>query len=168
MRKVVDWEAVEKDWRAGIKSKKQISEEHDVSRAAMDKRFNKLGVHRDLKAQIQAKADALVARSAALKVTCGDTVTQAQIVDSNAQTQAHVHITQRQDVTRLNEYIRKLRETIEGMAINEEELPRLIDMTKKLSETMKIAIGLEREAYGISSSVDETRAPAGLNHFYGD
>lgn len=55
-RSAVDWDAIEPDWRAGIKTKKQMAEEYGVSRAAMDKHFNKVGVERDLTARIQAKA----------------------------------------------------------------------------------------------------------------
>lgn len=51
--KQIDWESIEKDWRAGIKTKLQMSEEHDVSRAAMDKRFKKLGIERDLSEKIR-------------------------------------------------------------------------------------------------------------------
>lgn len=47
-RKSVDWDAIEPDWRAGIKTKKQMSAEYGVSRAAMDKHFGKVGIEREL------------------------------------------------------------------------------------------------------------------------
>lgn len=167
MRKVVDWEAIEKDWRAGIKSKKQMSDDHMVSRAAIDKHFAKLGIDRDLKAQIQAQAQALVARSVA-KVTCGDQASQDQIIETNASTSAQVQLNQRMDIRKLNDFVRKLRETIELQEIDVTELPRLVDMTKKLTETMRLAISMEREAYGINAVADVEIKVKGLRDFYGE
>jgi hypothetical protein len=51
----IDWELIEKDWRAGIKTKLQMSQEYAVSRAAMDKHFDKRGITRDLKEKIRLK-----------------------------------------------------------------------------------------------------------------
>jgi len=55
-RKIVDWEAMRPDWMAGIKSVLQLSEEHEVSRAAIIKHWGKQGVERDLAGKIKAKA----------------------------------------------------------------------------------------------------------------
>jgi hypothetical protein len=46
----IDWEEMEPDWRAGIISKKQLSKQYGVSRAAIDKHWAKLGIERDLAA----------------------------------------------------------------------------------------------------------------------
>ena len=42
-KRVIDWEAIEADWRAGVKTKQQMSIEYGVSRAAMDKRAKRDG-----------------------------------------------------------------------------------------------------------------------------
>lgn len=47
-KRVIDWEAIEKDWRAGIKSVLQIAKEHEISHTAINKRFKKFGVIRDI------------------------------------------------------------------------------------------------------------------------
>lgn len=54
-KNAIDWDAMEPDWRAGIKSKKELSEEHGVSRAAIDKHLAELGIERDLTAKIAEK-----------------------------------------------------------------------------------------------------------------
>jgi hypothetical protein len=41
-------------------------------------------------------------------------------------------------------------------------MPGRVDSTKKLAETLKILIGLEREAYGLSSDSDKDRATDNL------
>lgn len=100
-RNAVDWDAMEPDWRAGIKTKKQLSEEFKVSRAAIDKHWDKAGVERDLTAKIQAKADSLVAHSVVTpKVTPATKVAETEIVEANAAVQAHVRIAHRADIKR--------------------------------------------------------------------
>lgn len=55
--KDIDWDGMESDWRAGIVSLSVLSREYEVSRAAIEKHWDKLGVPRDLNAKIKAKAD---------------------------------------------------------------------------------------------------------------
>ena len=89
--KKVDWERIEPDWRAGIKSVQQLVDEYAaatsivVSLTAINKHFKKLGVPRDLSKKIQDKADAMV--SAAMvsgKVSILTTATDAEIINVNA------------------------------------------------------------------------------------
>lgn len=174
----IDWEAVERDWRAGVKTKLQISNEQGVSRAAMDKRFAKLGVTRDLKGQIQAKAEALVTRAqVAPKVTTANPVTEKQIIDENAGVLAAVRISHRGDIARFRRLAAQLLEELEaetgdiglfhdlGVMLRREDdkgkdarndlynkvisSAGRVDSLKKLSDTLKTLIALEREAYGI-------------------
>ena len=59
-RKAIDWESVEIQYRAGIRSLKDIGNEFNVSDAAIIKRAKRDGWSRDLRAKIQAKAEAKV------------------------------------------------------------------------------------------------------------
>jgi len=92
--KNIAWEVVELDWRAGAKSKKQMAEEHGVSRAAIDKHFAKLGIERDLTVQIKARSNALVAQQVAQRAVAQQAVTADRlhvtekiIVEANANLQ---------------------------------------------------------------------------------
>jgi len=58
--KRVDWEAVEKQYRAGVRTLRDIAEEHGCSHVAIQKKAAKEGWTRDLGAKIRAAADALV------------------------------------------------------------------------------------------------------------
>lgn len=101
-RKIVDWDAIEPVWRAGIKTKLQISEEFGVSRAALDKHFAKEGIERDLTKRIQDKADALVTQAVAKQVTKEVTpetkLAEKRIVEANAEVVAQVDLINRKDV----------------------------------------------------------------------
>ncbi|MNK86991.1 hypothetical protein D3C87_1069170 [compost metagenome] len=54
-----DWPVIEADYRAGIKSLRQIASQQGVSEGAIRKRAKKEDWQRDLAAKIQAKAEAL-------------------------------------------------------------------------------------------------------------
>lgn len=190
--KKVDYERIEPGWRAGVLSPAQLATEYTeatgvtVSRAAIIKHFEKLGVPRDLKAKVQAKAEAMVAQAMVTgKVTTATTKKDAEIVDTVALTVATVRIAHRTDIDRARklamamlgeleaetgdpESFTKLADLIGAPAEGDDEaaaqkrrdklqeaytkalsLPARIDNAKKLAETLKHLIGLEREAYGI-------------------
>ena len=97
----VDWLIVEKDYRAGIKTLRQIAEEHGVTHGAINKRAKRDGWDRDLSGKIQAKAESLVSKAAVSnEVSKEKLVTERQIVEANAHAVAHVDLTNRKDVLR--------------------------------------------------------------------
>ena len=57
-----DWERIELDYRAGVKTLRQIAEEHGISHVAITKRAKRDGWTRDLSAKIQSKAEELVTK----------------------------------------------------------------------------------------------------------
>lgn len=57
MAATTDWEAVERDYRAGLLSVREIGLAHGVSHTAINKRAKKHGWDRDLKGKIRAKAE---------------------------------------------------------------------------------------------------------------
>lgn len=97
----VDWLIVEKDYRAGIKTLRQIALEAGVSHVAIQKRAKAEGWTRDLQSRIQQKAQELVTRQEVTsEVTKQKAVTERQIVEANAHAVAHVDLTNRKDVLR--------------------------------------------------------------------
>lgn len=188
-RKAIDWEAVEMQYRAGIRSLKEIGAEFGVSDAGIIKRAKRDGWSRDLKAKIQAKAEAKV--SAALvsaEVSALTKATEKVIVEVNAQAVANVRIAHRTDIARCRKLAMSMLEELEIETGNIElfnELGELlrseddkgqdkrndiyrkvissvgrIDSMKKLAETLKTLIGLEREAFSIKDESDEAPASA--------
>ena len=96
-----DWEKIELDYRAGIKTLRQIAGEHGVTHGAINKRAKRDGWSRDLSAKIAAKADALVSKSAVSNlVSTEPRISERQIVDDNAALVASVHLSHRKDIQR--------------------------------------------------------------------
>ena len=185
--KKVDYERIEPGWRAGIKSPEQLASEYTevtgipVSRTAIIKHFKILGIPRDLKAKIQAKADAMVAASLVSgKVSTLSPETERTIIDTVATEVATVRISHRKDIGRSRSLAMKLLDELEAQTAQVPELLHLGELMAKpddkgldklnelyqkiiglptrtktmkdLAETLKTLIGLEREAYGINAS----------------
>jgi hypothetical protein len=186
-RKIIDWEALEFQYRAGIRSLRDIGGEFDVSDAAIIKRAKRDGWTRDLKAKIQAKAEAKVsAAMVSAEVSAQTKITERQVVEANAEAVARVRIAHRGDIHRARGLTVTLLAELEAQTGSLEALenlgdmlraedekgvdrmndlyrkvistPSRIDSLKKVSETLKNLIGLEREAYGMATASDSPEA----------
>jgi hypothetical protein len=98
---VPDWERIELDYRAGIKSLREVADGSGVSHVTISKRAKKFGWVRDLKAKIQAQADELVNKAMVNKgVNTLQTVSERETVNANAQAIADVKLAHRSDIHR--------------------------------------------------------------------
>lgn len=195
---VIDWDAIEKDWRAGIKTKLQMSGEYDVSRAAMDKRFKKLGIERDLGEKIRQKAESLVTQAAVTQMVTQERLvtTEREIIEVNAKMQADVILEHRTDIGRMRSICKSMVEELELQGLAKNELAKMaevlvlsftqegeqpdpaevnrqykllekllslggrVEVLKKLSDSIKNLIALEREAFGLNSDNPQTPGDA--------
>lgn len=131
----IDWERVEPDWRAGIKSVLQIAADYaaatgqTVSHTAINKHFRKLGVPRDLSAKVQAKAEAMV--SAAMVAGLGSTETtasDAEIINVSAAAVAEVRLTHRKDIRKGRELVARLLDELSVESISPEALEQFAEV----------------------------------------
>lgn len=188
-RKEIDWDLIERDWRAGIKTKQQMSAEHGVSRQAMDKRFKKLGIDRTLADKIRNKAAAIVERAIVTAAPL-DQATEREIVDANAALQSEIILSHRKDIQRTRRMAMKLMDELEAQTDNAELMEQLRDalydpedkgMQKRLeafdklmslssragtmrtlAETMRTLIGMERQAFGLDDKDDDGNRNEGV------
>jgi hypothetical protein len=183
---VADLVQMETDYRVGIKSLRQIAEEHGLSEGAIRKRAKKMGWERDLSGKVQAKADDLVRKEVVrTEVRTEIARTEKQIIDVNAQVVANVRLAHRKDIERLRKLVMQLSEELFAVSDNQELFTELaiqmrdpdekgqdkrfdlymkvIDMSSRtanaraLSEATKTLIGLERQAFGITDGQDESK-----------
>ena len=189
-QKKVDYEAIEPGWRAGIKSPAQLAAEYteatgiSVSRSAIIKHFDKLGVPRDLSAKVHAKADAMVAEAMVTgKVSTATTLADATIINAAALDVATIRIAHRRDIALSRSLCMSLLGELQAQTGN---LPGLVELgeilrqpnengadrlndiyravislpersktMKALSESLKNLVGMEREAYGLDDKKPE-------------
>ena len=133
--KGIDWEAVEMQYRAGIRSLKEIGKEFKVSDAGIIKRAKRDGWTRDLKAKIKAKADAKVSAAAVSeKVSANQKLTEKLVVEANAEAIYRVRIEHRQDIKRTRELFQSLMGEIEGMTAYPELAEQLFELLNDPTE----------------------------------
>ncbi|HGF1180359.1 TPA: hypothetical protein ACF6V9_002060 [Klebsiella pneumoniae] len=178
-----DWEAIESAYRAGVLSVRELAGKYGISHQAISNRAKKDGWERDLKAKVQAKADALVAkREVARQVATESTISERQLIEATAEVIATVRMEHRGDIRRARELTNTLfdelagecgdvaaleqlgelmrREDDKGMdKLNDLyhkiiSLPSRVKSMKDLSDSLKTLIGLEREAYSIENKAE--------------
>jgi hypothetical protein len=174
-----DWERIEASFRAGTMSLREIAAAHGISEGAIRKRAKRDDWSRDLNAKVRAKADELVRKELVRSEVRVPTATEKQTVEVEAQVQARIRISHRTDIARFRALALSLLTELEAETGNAEEFEQLgdmlrnedergqdkrndiyrrvissagrIDSTKKLAETLKVLIALEREAYGMTA-----------------
>lgn len=190
----IDWDAMEPDWRAGIKSKKQLAEEYGVSRAAINNHWAKLKIDRDLTSRIRDSVKAKVTRATVTPgVTPETKVTEQQVVEANADVIAAKLIGQRSGITRRSDLLEKTAADLEAMSDGKDailqitealesgnldqmaeavrkvmELPTRIKCLKDLVETQRVLIQLERQSFNIDSGSSAGEIPTGFRIFFDD
>ena len=177
-RAVVDWEAVEREYRAGVKTLRQIGEQFGCSHVAVKKRADNEGWSRDLNEKIRAAAEAKVTKAQVTKqVTKEQKVTERDIIETNAEALATVIRSHHKSLGRLETVIQLLFDRLEAELKDPElfsqlgdlmyapdkngqdklndlyrkviDLPMQTDTAKKLAETLRIKIELERKVFKI-------------------
>lgn len=188
-RRIIDWDGVEREYRAGIRSLRDIADQCGVTEGAIRKRARRDGWERDLSGRIRQHADALVRREAVRsEVRASNRVPESAIVETNARMQADKLLEHRTDIVRYRRLCQTMLCELEAESEHPEifaqlgemlaapddrgidrlneayrkaiSLPQRIDGVKKLSETLKTLIGLERQAFGIADNSDGDK-PAG-------
>jgi hypothetical protein len=96
----VDWEAVERHYRAGIKTVRQLAKEFSISHTAIQKHADKFGWVRDLTEKIQQTTKNLVATQVVANSVATETkLTEAHTVRVYSEISASVEMLQRDDLT---------------------------------------------------------------------
>lgn len=191
-KKVIDWESVEKDYRAGILSLREMATAHNVSHVSIKKRADKDGWTRDLAAKIKAKADELVNRAEAnTSANSESRVNERQIIEANAIRIADVRGSHKSHIGRVMGLGLTLLGELESQSADPAMLAQLgelmanpdengvdklndlykkiistpsrVDSAKKVAETLRHAIGLEREAYGLDDKTSGKETSGEIN-----
>lgn len=163
-----DWAAVERDYRTGQYSNRELSRLHGPSEAAIRKRATDGKWSRDLSEQIRQRVREKTNRAAASEIV--QSITDAEIVENAAAVGATVVQSHQRMIRRAKGLTEKLMDLLErqletgkmqvqvrGGAVAEIDLP--LDYVGKslgsATQAMERAIRLERQAYGLDEEGSE-------------
>lgn len=128
-----DWERIELDYRAGVKSNREIGAEHGVTEGAIRKRAKAQEWVKDLAGKIQAKAEELVRRDAVrAEVRANQAASEKSVVEANAQAIADVRLAHRKDISRA----RALTNTLLDELAKQTD-PRTLELLEQLGELLR-------------------------------
>lgn len=131
-RKQADWERIESDYRAGVKSLREIAGEHGLTDGAIRKRAKRDGWTRDLAAKIQQRSEDLVRTKAVRsEVRAEQKATERQVIEANAEAVANVKMAHRSDIGRARNIVNSLLDELEVM-VGQEQVERLVEMGELL------------------------------------
>ncbi len=146
----IDWNMLEGDWRAGIKSVRQLArdwnqtyKDNKVSFVAISKHFKKLGIERSLAPAIYEKAEAEVNRKMVVAPLNNGSdkrkiISDSQIVDGNAAILSDLQLSHRAHVSHNKSIIVKLLSELDFQTDNQELYNRLSDL---IEEDFKVEDG---------------------------
>jgi len=127
-----DWERIEIDYRAGVKTLRLIAEENGITHGAVNKRAKKEGWDRDLAEKIRAKAEALVSKAAVSnEVSTQKKIAESAVVEANAQAAADVILSHRKDIGRARRLASALFDELE-----QQTDPETLSVLRNLGEFM--------------------------------
>ena len=142
--RTIDWESIERDYRAGLKSIREIARAHHCTHSAIQRHAKAHQWERDLSNRILDATTAMVARDAA-----ANAATEQEIVLSNAKMQADILRVHRRDISHLRNAVERLVSRLQES--NAEPLTTLADCAVKLSTSMKWLVTLERQAFHLDA-----------------
>jgi len=156
--KDIDWTTIERDYRTGLLSLREIAEPHGISETAVRKRAKRDNWDRDLEARIQARADALVRKAEVRdQVRNANLASDREIIEANAERIAAVRSEHRKDIQNLRGIAERLISELH-QAEQDGTLYEQVRTLKALTETVESIVKMEREAYGIDKSTPEKPA----------
>lgn len=173
-----DWEAVEMDYRAGIKTLRAIASDRGCSAGRISQVAKSKGWSRDLSSKIKIEAEARLNRDALNEqLNTKRRVSERDVISASAEAIADVVRGQRKNLGDLSEIYRalvekakaiiseaRLFEQVGEICANPDEngqdkigdvykkvcsLPVQTELVKRLAETLKLIIELERKVFRI-------------------
>lgn len=174
----IEWAAIEPHWKAGVRSIGSLAAEFNVAKSAIHRHFTSRGIPRDLSAKIRTQAQAKLDRVNA-------NVAERAVIESTATLIAGIQLAHRRDIAKARAMASKLFAELDWwldvpelaikveMLLNDPDEPTLDRVRelvtfaagfsqrskslRELSETMRVLVGMEREAFGLDTA-DGARA----------
>lgn len=129
--KEINWEKIELDYRAGVKSIRQIAAENEIAESGIRRRAKQYEWVRDLSEKIKAKADDIVRKESVRSVVrTKTTISEKDTIDANANEVASVRLDHRKDIQRSRKIAMSLFDELELM-VGQENV-KLLEMLGEL------------------------------------
>lgn len=146
-KRTIDWDSIEREYRANMRSNRQIAKEYGVSDVAILKRAKRDGWTKDLAAAIRARADDKVSRAAvSSEVSSQRTANDTAIVEARANVIAQSILREQTDIAAAIDIVNRLFAELKAVSAPELQvaLEEFANLKDKESDDPKRAAALER------------------------
>lgn len=136
-KRQIDWEKIELDYRAGIKTLREMAGEHDISEGAIRKRAKRDDWSRDLSAKIEKQAEDLVRKSLVrteVRNSPEYKATEKQVIDANAQAILEVRLSHRKDINKAKNLMMDLLDELQHQTSHRELYEQLGELMRDENE----------------------------------
>ena len=159
----IDWEAVEREYRTGIRSLRDIATEFGCVEGAIRKKAKAQEWERDISAKVAAKAEALVRRQEVrAEVRTENAVSEREQINASAQMMADTVLSQRDNVKRAMAVVIALWNEVEAAGDYTEKFRRVGEMMRndddfgqdRLNDMYHAAIGMPQRVKNVKLLAD--------------
>jgi len=155
MARRIDWEAIEAEYSAGVKSVNSIAKEHGIAEGTIRKRAKRDGWQRDLSKSVRSAVKSKLVRGAG---TSSDVRTDSDIIDSASDEITHVIVGHRKQIAMWKGIAGKLAVTLSEIDVDASNHGEFSRSLNSGVDALGKVIKLERQAYGM----DEERPDEGM------
>lgn len=145
-RRVIDWEAIEADYRAGIKTLREIAAEHGIAHGTITQKIKKCGWKRDLSHKIKRQAEALSSRLTSNL----DLDDEQAVINANAQFIVSVDLEHRMGCEKARSIFNAMLDEMKGVDLDFQKrvmtLEKLIAAQDRLYSLERKILKLESQA----------------------
>jgi hypothetical protein len=124
--KNTDWDAIERSYRAGVLTNREIAKQHEITEGAIRKRAKAKGWEKDLTGRVQEAVRTQLVRTPVRTETPADQVSEKQIVQEAAATIVEIVRSHRRDITEHRDLAATLKQQLVDAVGNREALEALI------------------------------------------
>ncbi|EER61537.1 hypothetical protein AcdelDRAFT_0872 [Acidovorax delafieldii 2AN] len=164
VKRRTDWEAVERDYRTGKFTLRELEAKHGANNATISRRAAKGGWTQDLSNAIKQATNAKLVESIVAAECSSAQQNAAETVLAAAEVNTRVILAHRTGLNRLTEIKGKLLAQIEQAAENMADLAEVIEMVRKPDENgIDRANDALRKAMGRSALVDDLKKLADVD-----
>ena len=163
-RPAVDWEAVERDYRAGFMSLREIAEQHPgTNHVAIARKAKKEGWEKNLSEKIAARTDALVTQQTVTAVVTEQSrISERQTIEASAQMMADKVLNQREDIKQARAIVQRLWAIVDAELNHPVEFADLGELMRapdefgqdKLNDMYRAAIALPQQVKNVKLLAD--------------
>lgn len=146
-----DWESISREYRAGIRSLRDIGKEFYVTEGAIRKRAKKEQWPRDLSEKIKARAEQLV-REEVRKEAVRSGTQAKDIIEDNASDIATVLIGHKKSAIELHKQHDKLLLELDSCG---EDLAKRAKILKDLADVKKSIVEMDRKTLGLDKGINK-------------